>query len=251
MTPDAEPLFEDEDPGPLYASFAARVRASLIDLAVLAAVLTIVIIVGGLTNDVPGSGRVLLAVLIGVPLLYEPIWVSRSGATIGHRRTNLRVVTDITGSNPGFGRALVRLLIKAFLGVPSFVAMAVTPRHQALHDQLTHTTVQLRDEALAQPGDFQFARREEPNRLLPSVVRRGAVVLLYLLGLFLLNAVLSSIFLSESCLFEERCTSTEDLISTVVTIAWLAASVLCIVAGIRGLLPGARSRLVEDQSRAA
>jgi uncharacterized RDD family membrane protein YckC len=246
MTADLGSPLESPDPGPLFASFAARVRAWLIDLAILAAILIVVIILGGFAKDVPGSGRVLLATLIAVPLLYEPIWVSRYGATIGHRRTNLRVVADGTKGNPGFLRALARFLIKAVLGVPSFVAMAVTPRHQALHDQLTDTTVQLRDAALAQPGDFQFARPEAPDRQLPSRGRRSIVVLLYLFGLFLLNGVAMSLLLSETCLVGERCTDTEHFVSTVVGVAWLVASVLCIVTGIRGQLPGARGRPIAD-----
>jgi hypothetical protein len=79
MTADPGAPLESPDPGPLFASFAARVRAWLIDLAILAAILIVVIILGGFAKDVPGSGRVLLATLIAVPLLYEPIWARATG----------------------------------------------------------------------------------------------------------------------------------------------------------------------------
>src|SRR5215217_4317487 len=106
--------------------------------------LVVITIIGAVTDDVPGSGRVVIVALLGVVLLYEPILVSVRGATIGHRRVDLQVVTG-SGHRPGFGRALARYLIKAILGIPAFLTMMLTRRHQALQDILTGTTVQVRD----------------------------------------------------------------------------------------------------------
>jgi len=69
--------------------------------------------------------------------LYEPVLVSVTGSSIGHYLSNLRVVDDRTRGNVGFLKAIARLGIKTLLGVYSFLTMAVTSHHQAVHDLLT------------------------------------------------------------------------------------------------------------------
>lgn len=245
MTDDSADLTEVVEL-PLYASFAARVRAWLIDVAVLAGVLALVLIAGALTSDVPGSGRVLLVLLFGIPLFYEPFFVSRYGATIGHRRANLCVVPDQMQTRPGFWRAFVRFLIKGTLGLPSFVSMAFTTRHQAIHDHFTHTTVQLRNPMVARPGDFVLPRVSDPAYVMPPRGRRVVVSLLYLTALFLLTSIASALLVSIDCLEFDRCTTGEDAVFAVLGIAWLAISLVCIIAGGQGQLPGARRRPVTN-----
>jgi uncharacterized RDD family membrane protein YckC len=231
---------------PLYASFAVRVRAWLIDVALMAGVLALVIIAGELMRDVPGSGLVLVALFFGIPVFYEPFFVSRYGATIGHRRANLCVIAEETQRRPGFWRAFLRFVIKGALGLVSFVAMAFTTRHQAIHDHVTRTTVQLRDPLVAQPGDFLLARVSDPAYTLPSRTRRVVVSLLYLTALFLITGIASSFLVSMECLEVDRCTSGEDAVVAVLGIGWIGLSLLCIIAGGRGQLPGARRRRAEE-----
>src|SRR5262245_14896431 len=126
---------------PAYGRFSRRVRAMFIDWMVF-----ILMIFGALFAAVTvrsdefsldlGFG---LAALI---LLYEPVLVSLAGGTIGHILSNLRVVDDHTQENISFLKALARLVIKATLGWYSFITMATTRRHQAVHDLLTGSTVQ-------------------------------------------------------------------------------------------------------------
>lgn len=59
------------------------------------------------------------------------------------------------------GIAFARYIIKVVLGLPSFISMAFTSRHQAVHDVLTRTTVQIRDLTLAVPDDYH----EQAHRL--------------------------------------------------------------------------------------
>jgi hypothetical protein len=86
-------------------------------------------------------------------VLYEPLLVAWRGGTIGHFATNLRVVGP-AGGNPSFARAFARYVVKTALGLPSFISMTLTRRHQAVHDVLTRTTVQIRDSSRARPGDY-------------------------------------------------------------------------------------------------
>ena len=68
----------------VYASFGARLRALVADAAVVAFLVVVLVLGSELARDVPGSGRVFVALLFAVVLFYEPVQVWRYGATIGH-----------------------------------------------------------------------------------------------------------------------------------------------------------------------
>jgi uncharacterized RDD family membrane protein YckC len=224
-----------------YASFGARLRALVVDLAVILSSLIVIVVGGELARAVPGSGRGVVALLLGVTFLYEPILVWRYGGTIGHRTANVRIVSDTSGGNPGFGRAFARFLIKSVLGIASFVAMALTRRHQAVHDSLTRTTVQIRDLQRARPTDFAFERTLDPTVQLPGRPRRSVVILAYLLGAFVVMAIVMATVLPDACLDDIACTPGETLASDLIAISWVAASIVIIIAGWRGRLWGARA----------
>ena len=157
------------------------------------------------------------------------------------------VVDDRTRGNVSFPKALARLLIKAVLGWYSFITMATTRRHQALHDLLTRSTVQIRDPIKANSDDF--ARERIPDSGLPSATRRVVVILAYLLLLVVLmtipvNGLVLGGVLSRECAIEARCTPGEHLISIIVGLMWLAFCGLVMVQGWRGYLPGCRAKRV-------
>lgn len=229
-----------------YASFGARLRALVVDTAIVAAWIVILVVGGDVARDVPWAGRVTVALLLGVAFLYEPVQVWRWGATIGHRTANVRVVADSTGGNPGFGRAFARFLIKSVLGIASFVAMALTRRHQAVHDSLTGTTVQIRDFHRARVTDFAFERVADPAIQLPSRTRRFVVVVAFLIAAFVVMSTLMVVLVTPACLDEIACTPRETLVVDVISLSWLAASVILIIAGWRGRLWGARATRTLD-----
>ena len=69
--------------------------------------------------------------------------------------------------------------------------------------------------------------------------RRLAMIAAYLAGWSIVYGVALA-FLSWDCLECDQCTSTEASIAHVLTALWLAASLAILVAGWRGMLPGAR-----------
>jgi uncharacterized RDD family membrane protein YckC len=216
---------------PAYATFGRRFRAVVIDGAIVAGALVTIVLIGDASRHIPGSGRVLVLAMYAL-ILYEPVFVWRYGATIGHRATNLRVVDDASGGNPGFPKALARFVIKTVLGLVSFLTMAITRRYQALHDVVTHTTVQIRDLGLARPDDYHEARSEPASEIvMPSRVRRVVVILLYLVVFFFALGM------------AEMYTGTNTLTEQIVGFLWLSLSVLTIVAGWRGQLLGCRARV--------
>jgi hypothetical protein len=78
-------------------------------------------------------------------VLYEPLFVARAGGTIGHRSLNLRVVTASNLGPVSFPRAIIRTIVKAVVGIPVFLAVYFTAKHQGLHDLVAGTVVVPRD----------------------------------------------------------------------------------------------------------
>jgi len=136
-------------PPALYATFPRRLNAISVDtiILVLYSIIVFAALPSGLDHTVL---RLSLGLLWwGTFILYDPIMVSRFGGTFGHQFLNLRVVDDETGRNLSLPKAIGRFLIKGVLGVASFLTMSFTPRHQAIHDMITTSSVQVRDPAKA------------------------------------------------------------------------------------------------------
>lgn len=220
---------------PAYATFGRRLRALVIDWIVLATVVVVIVIVGDAMRHVPGSGRVLVVMLYAL-ILYEPIMVWRYGATIGHQATNLRVVDDVSGGNPGFFKSLARFVMKVLLGLYSFATMATTRRRQAVHDVMTHTTVQVRDMSKAVDGDYYVAPEEPSDLVMPPPWRRVIAIVLYLVITFVGGAA-SFGFVAGLLGYQD-----DNAVTHVFSITWLASTVLTVMLGWNGQLPGARRR---------
>jgi len=229
---------------PLYGRFLRRVQAMIIDsIVIMLAIFGVVFIAVTLNSD--HLARTLgFSIAIGW-LLYEPLLVALTGSTVGHYLRNLRVVDNRTGGNINFFKAVVRTVLKAALGWVSFVTMATTRRHQAIHDLATKSTVQIRNVEQASPHHYRGEQTEFASTDMPSWVRRLIVIVLYLVVVFLLVGLLlveleSADMLSAACRQKARCNTSEGLVFGGVWLALVGVSVLCIVLGWRGRLLGAR-----------
>jgi uncharacterized RDD family membrane protein YckC len=231
-----------EQPSPAYASFSARVRALIIDAVVAMSTIIGVFLLMALAENWRYSGQVGVVAFAGFLLLYEPVLVAMRGATIGHRRANIRVVSLKSGGNPSFLQALVRYWVKGILGLLSFATMALTRRHQAVHDRLTRTTVQVMDLSQARDSDVVWERAEAEWHGLPPRSRRVLAIVSYSLAAFVVMTIALSVLLSEACLVGEHCTRAENLLSSGLAFGWLAATVAIIIYGWRGRLWGSRRR---------
>lgn len=137
-----------------FATFPRRLNALSTDTLIVIGFSVVVFML--IPND-EGSPALRLSLAIvwwGALIFYEPLMVAWFGGTLGHLALNIRVVDDRTGGNPSFGKAIGRLLMKGLLGVFSFLTMSFTRRHQALHDLITSTTVQIRDPSKALSHHF-------------------------------------------------------------------------------------------------
>jgi uncharacterized RDD family membrane protein YckC len=153
---------------PLYATFPRRLNAMTLDLVIILVIFAILAMVSVQYQQSPTAHHLLAVAWWGILLFYDPVLVASSGGTVGHRALNLRVVDTKTGGNVGFAKACGRSWLKTILGVFSFFGMAFTRRHQAFHDVLTGTSVQMRDPAKAKPYHYvhegePLIRRSPPN----------------------------------------------------------------------------------------
>jgi uncharacterized RDD family membrane protein YckC len=226
------------EPPARYATFTRRFRALVIDSAIVSGLVIALLFLGDAVAGVRGSAQVIWLLAVGLLLLYEPVLVSRRGATLGHSVARLQVVDARTGRWPSFARSLARYLIKVVVGAPSFVTMALTRRHQAVHDLLTQTTVQV--PATEDFVEFHVERAEEPGVELPSRRRRLAVILLYVTTVFFVYGVTLTLVVPADCLQAQSCAAGTRILVQAIALAWLGLSLAAIVAGWRGVLFGAR-----------
>jgi uncharacterized RDD family membrane protein YckC len=222
-----------------YARFSRRAQAFLLDALVYVVLIVVLLIAAPLVGTTPTAQRVLFGLIVAAALLYEPLFVMTEGGTLGHRWTNLRVVDNRFGTKLGFFRAFLRFLVKAALGWFSFVSMAFTRRHQAIHDLVTGSHVRVRDLSLALPEHYTAIR--PPVEV--GILRRLTVIAAYnLLLIVLIVIVLLPIEgrISDACWDADICTTGENAFFGLMGLVWIALSVLIVALGWRGRLPGAR-----------
>jgi uncharacterized RDD family membrane protein YckC len=138
----------------LYARLGLRFRAFLIDYFIVVGTFLLSAFVGGKLQDVPGAGALLFVSWAVFAVLYEPVMVWRTGGTIGHHLKNIHVVSERTGQRPGLFAAVVRNLIKMFLGWISFLLLLASSKQQAFHDAVVGVTVRIKDPSLARRRDY-------------------------------------------------------------------------------------------------
>ncbi len=230
--------------GPRYGRFLRRVQAAFIDAIVIMVAMFGAVFIAVAFNSDHLARTLGFSIAIGW-LLYEPLLVALAGSTVGHYLCNLRVVDNRTGGNINFFKAVVRTVLKAVLGWLSFVTMAATRRHQAIHDLTTRSTVQIRNLAHASPHHYRAEQTDLAG--VPSRGRRLAVIGLYLIAVtavyVLASPALESMGLLSTACFNDpdRCTRREDTVFALYSLCWIAAVALCIALGWRGRLIGARA----------
>jgi len=122
--------------------------------------------------------------------------------------------------------------------------MALTTRHQAVHDRVTRTTVQIRDIARARPGDARLERPPISALGLPSAARRLVVIVLYLFASMMLYVLTLNLTVRGDCLLRDACSGGEAVWKTAVFMLLLDLMAWAIIRGWQARLVGARRRAV-------
>jgi len=123
-----------------YASVLNRVKAALIDSIVLVAMMFLFSEILSFFEGAPSFVRMIIFIFIFV--LYDPIFTSAFGATIGHQRIGITVRNEENHEkNLGFFSALFRFVFKALLGWISLITITSNEKRKAIHDYIGNSIV--------------------------------------------------------------------------------------------------------------
>ena len=123
-----------------YPGVFDRVKAIVTDGLVIVVFMFIASYVFSLFESVPDYARIIAFVFIF--LLYDPLFTSIFGGTIGHIMLGLRVKRESDEQkNIIFPLALPRYIVKASLGWISLLTVSGNDKRKAIHDYLTGSVV--------------------------------------------------------------------------------------------------------------
>lgn len=122
-----------------YAILPTRVKAVIIDSLIIVAAMYLISEVLDSFENVAVLIKMFCFALI---LLYDPIFTSLYGGTIGHSFCNISVKKESDLSeNISFPLAILRYLIKTSLGWISLISVTANDKRKAIHDFLAKSVV--------------------------------------------------------------------------------------------------------------
>lgn len=223
-----------------YAAFRLRFRALCVDLGICLGVFVIGGLITGIVFENSAAGRIAgFIVIVAVILGYEPFMIARYGGTIGHRKSNIKIICARSDERLPLWRAVVRSVVKQAFGLISFVFMFVTSRAQGLHDLLGGSRVIIRDPRIAVETDF-FEPAPRSTESPVSRTRRVLVILLCNVLLLVLYSVISALFVSLVCLEGDVCSDSEGSALSILGGVWFILAGFSTILGWQGRLPGCR-----------
>jgi uncharacterized RDD family membrane protein YckC len=126
------------------ASVGRRFAAIFVDQLIFGVPILAVMFAIGMfsegTEEPPCGFLAAFGVVMLLGLLYEPLMLTRWGATVGKRAMGIRVVRP-DGSKISAGQAWGRFGIKSILGIISYITVFMTPEKTCVHDIAAKTRV--------------------------------------------------------------------------------------------------------------
>lgn len=124
-----------------HALLPDRVKALVIDSIVIVGLMFAASEVLTFFDEVSIYIKVIIFVFAFI--IYEPLFVSMYGQTIGHSYSKIKVVKDDNSfkNKISFPAALIRYFMKAVLGWISLLTVSTNEKKQALHDLMIGTIV--------------------------------------------------------------------------------------------------------------
>lgn len=123
-----------------YPGLLDRVKAVMVDSVILIIFMIIVSTVFSAFENVPDAARIVAFVFIF--FLYDPIFTSSFGGTIGHMIIGIRVKREKNiEKNILFPPAIIRFVIKALLGWISLITVTSNNKNKAIHDSSVGSVV--------------------------------------------------------------------------------------------------------------
>lgn len=117
-----------------------RVKAIVTDSVVMVLFIIVITYTFSFFDNVPDKAKI--AAFVFVFILYDPIFTSSFGGTIGHMLIGIRVKreSDMT-RNILFPLAILRFIVKASLGLISLLTVSGNNKGKAIHDYLVGSVV--------------------------------------------------------------------------------------------------------------
>jgi uncharacterized RDD family membrane protein YckC len=123
-----------------YAILPYRVKAAFIDSLILVTMMYVASEVFSLFESIPNYIRIIVSAFIF--FLYDPIFTSAYGGTIGHSYSGISVKRDNDNDkNITFPTAIIRFIFKAFFGWISLLTVAGNEKRKAIHDFIAKSVV--------------------------------------------------------------------------------------------------------------
>jgi len=123
-----------------YANLPSRVKALVIDQIIVIALMYVVSELFGIFSEVSNTSRILALVLIF--FVYEPLFVSLFGGSIGHSYSKITVRSENDESKKiPFVFAVLRLLVKLALGWVSLLTVTGSEKKKAIHDMVAQSVI--------------------------------------------------------------------------------------------------------------
>jgi uncharacterized RDD family membrane protein YckC len=123
-----------------YARLPDRIKALIIDQIVVIVFAYLATEILSLFTEVADYVRMMIFIFLFV--LYDPIFISSFGATIGHSKANISVKRE---NNPNknilFHLAIIRYFLKVFLGWLSLLTITGNEKRRAIHDFVAGSVV--------------------------------------------------------------------------------------------------------------
>jgi len=123
-----------------YPGVFDRIKAILTDSIVVIGLMFAASYIFSRFESVPDNARIIAVVFIFI--LYDPLFTSIFGGTIGHMIIGIRVKRESNETkNILFPLAILRYIVKAGLGWVSLIAVSFNPKKKAIHDYLVGSIV--------------------------------------------------------------------------------------------------------------
>lgn len=126
--------------GIAFPSLVSRVKALFIDLIIILIVFTATTLLIDSIGDIPNFAKGFI--LIFMFYLYDPILISFTGGTLGHKVMKLKVRRyGEPDKKISLGNAFLRFFTKGILGWVSFLTVTANKRKRAIHDWVSRSIV--------------------------------------------------------------------------------------------------------------
>lgn len=124
----------------VYPDLIERIKAVFVDMLVLIFLMFIFSTIFSSFESVPNELRI--GAFVFIFLLYDPMFTSFFGGTIGHMLIGIRVKqSENKEKNINFFAALLRFLCKSALGWISLLTVSSHKEKKAIHDSVVNSVV--------------------------------------------------------------------------------------------------------------